>query len=126
MYCSAVLYAVIAFERFLPICFPLWHRVYITKRHIWSSTLAWLVSVVIAVIAMVFNFFFHNQHGETIFTVCYSLISVVVFIIIVLFITTFVKACHSINAQPTQSNHGNNLKKQVRLTMIFFIMFIAF
>ena len=125
LYCSTLLYAVIASERFLSISFPLWHRVHVTKRHIWSSImLVWLFSIVLAI--FIFFSFISINGLRIIVNMCYSLTSVVVFIIIVLFITTFARACHSINTQPTLSNLGNSLKKQVRLTMIFFIMFIAF
>ena len=125
LHCSVLLYGVISFERFLSICFPLWHRVHLRKRHIWFSiALVWIVSVIITTPILIGFFLLKGLY--MIFIVCYSLMSVVVFIIIILFIITFVKASPSINTQPPQANPGNNMKKQIRLTMVFFIMFMAF
>ena len=45
---SLLLYTVIAIERFLSIYLPLWHRVYLTKKHLWVSVIiSWVVSIVL-------------------------------------------------------------------------------
>ena len=126
IFSSALLHNVIATERLLSISFPLWHRVYLLKKHIWISvTVLWTVSIVIGFCNIIIEILNVKRIIFTWFvniSICLS-----VGITTILFIITFIKALVSIKSEPTQSiSNRTNWKKQLRLTAIFFVMFISF
>ena len=117
LFSSILLYAVIALERFLAIAYPLWHRVHVSKKHIWIAVLSsWIITIVLSVF---------NQLFKTLMR--FILMSLMIVINIILFVATFIKAKYSTNLQPGESNQLSiSLRKQFRLTMVFFAMFMAF
>ena len=125
---SLLLYAIIAIERFLCIYFPLWHRVRLTKRHIWNCVvIIWLVSIVLGVCYSVILFSLSDNTVP--YVLIYILGTTLVVIITILFIATFIRAflslrSHQVNSA-TQNRHAS-FRKQLRLTGIFSIMFFIF
>ena len=117
LFSSILLYAVIALERFLAITYPLRHRVHVRKKHIWLAVvISWLITTIVSVL----NILFESM-------VRFTIMSLIILINIILFVATFIKAKYSTHLQAGESNQLNiNFKKQLRLTMVFFAMFMAF
>ena len=126
---SLLLYTLIAIERFLSICFPLWHRVNLTKKHIWTSiAVIWSLSVVFSLFySMLFSQGLNELKNASL--MMYILIILFIVIVTIFFISTFVKASLSLHFSSTTSAHqqrNHSYKKQLHLTVVFFVMFSAF
>ena len=128
LFSSILLFFTIALERFLSICAPLIHRAYVHKKDMWIAVaVVWCVSIALALLMAASNYIFSRKWILDIGYTVYNLLTILVLLVILLFVVTFVKALHSIKSPPTTSNTGkNNLKKQLRLTVMFFAMFMAF
>ena len=127
VFSSALLHNIIAVERCLSIYFPLWHKVYLLKKHLWIAVIIlWIVSIVIGICNFIIEILTLNH---TIFSwfVTISICSSIV-ITTITFIATFIKAFVSIKSSQTRSisNSNTNWKKQLRLTAIFFVMFTGY
>ena len=124
---SVFMYLIIAMERFLSISHPLWHRVHVRKKRIWISIVTvWILSILMSTMCITCII---AQNCEFVVSVLLILLGVIVAVITMLFIITFIKAFQVINNPPTESNQdteSSSLRKQLRLTIVFFIMFAAF
>ena len=133
---SLFILAVIATERFLSICKPLWHRVNLRKRYIWRSILAsWLISLIISGVWLLEKYddkgnyiqdqiLYKIEYGY----IPYTILGILMLFVTFLFIFTFVKAFRSVKAQTASGSAPEitRAKKQFRLTCLFCIMFFIF
>ena len=130
IYSSLFLYTVIAFERFLAIQLPLWHRVNLRKRYMWIAVaVTWCFSMALAVLILLAFHFPSILDALIVIELDIVLQTVFLAIVIFLFILTFIKTLHSMKSQPTESastTTSTYFKKQLRITGIFFLMFMSF
>ena len=124
---SIFMYTTIASERFIALYLPLFHKTRLRKKHVWMAVAAsWSGAVIIAA-TYNFNRFF--KFSTVIDLIIEYLMYLMVAIISFLFMITFIKAFRSIHVVPSQTFQDINivnLKKHLRLTAVFFAMFMAF
>ena len=132
---SVLLFVIIAFERFLALHNPIWHKVKIQKRSIYKSVLiAWLVSACLLIFD-ISTVICGNWEGQLCKKPSYYfhwmirlLLGGLILIVIVLFLLTFIKALRAIRSRATQLAKVEHVKAklQLKLTIIFLTMFLCF
>ena len=126
---SLLLFTIIAFERFLSIQLPLWHRVNVRKKHIWIAiVLAWCFAIGFSLCIRLL--FFHSPFVNRLLVMTQKVSKTLFAVVItVLFIATFLKVLYSTRSSPKESTSiisNSYFKRQLRVTGIFFVMFMAF
>ena len=103
LFSSLLLYLIIAVERFLAICFPLWHRVHAQRKHVWISVaIIWCVSTLMATCRSLYGLYASTSRGPIpngvieMVPIVYQIFKIsfitLLTIITLLFIITFLKA----------------------------------
>ena len=118
---SVFLCTIIAIHRFVSIYFPMWHRVHLTERHVHTSIIIiWFMTIPAVILYLVYD-------KIIIFWLMYFWVAPLVMFITILFISTFIKAFLSLRPQPTRPTlQQSTFKRQLRLTVVFLIMFMEF
>ena len=123
---SLFLHTIIAVERYLSICKPMWHRVRVQRKHIWASVIfAWFISLLLT-IAGHFADLHEMKFLVGVSYTFFGILALLIIAIIVLYLVSVAEAYKSFR-MPTASNTENRrAKKQLRLTLLFFVMFAIF
>ena len=125
---SIFLHTIIAIERYLSICKPMWHRAKVQIKHIWSSVIiTWFMSLLITVICHFANGI--NTDDYMIDEVMHTLMAILAFLITlitVLYLVSVIEACKSLYMPSSSNTQKMRAKKQLRLTLLFFVMFATF
>ena len=126
---SLLLYILISSERLLSIYFPLRHRVYLRKKHIWFTVgLVWFIAIIFTSCGIVLRVFETNALG--VYLHFFSTVTLILTALItLLFVATFVKvliANKFRKNESTQKAHTSNARQNLRITLVFFVMFMAF
>ena len=113
IFLSLFIFTIISIERCISLWKPLWHRVYVLKRHIWFSIMiSWLVSSLLT--ATVPN----DLNSK--YTIALAVVAILMILITsCAFLLTFLKAFKSLQ-------ENTSIKKQLRLTGMFSAMFLVF
>ena len=124
---SVLTFTVIAIERYLSISRPLWHKTRVLKKHIYISILIlWILSTIMATIR---GYSTQCRRKNDIYLlVAQVLIALLISLVILIFILTFKAAYRAISNADT-NNHQRNvliMRKKIRLTIMFLMMFIIF
>ena len=100
---SVLLFLVIAFDRFMAIFKPFWHRANVRKRHIWISVLViWLVALIFTVIPVwMYDGIF--DLSSLYLKLLNILLGFLVVLVIALHIATFFKALVSLRHSPASA-----------------------
>ena len=143
LYSSLLLYLAIAVERFLALCFPLWHRAHVRKKYVRIVIVTlWCLSALIALCRNLYNIYYINtgSHSNVLYEInvkTYNIDSILLIMlpemITLLFIITVLRAFFGLQSPPGQSlhnvrsnTHNARIKKQLRLTRVLFVMYFAF
>ena len=127
---SLFIFLVIAFERYLSIAKPLWHRVNLRKLHIRRSIVAsWLVAMIFAAIAFYLYLKSYNGEKEIFFyytKALHGIAAILMLVVTILFSLTFYKALLSIRGKNIPGAVLSGRKKEFHITATFTVMYISF
>ena len=124
---SLCIFLVIAFERYLAIAKPIWHRVNLREKHIWRlNVITWAIAMITAAIACSLL-----SNGEIAIFFNYLKVSqaidiIQIVIITILFVLTFYKALTYIRRRNISGIVLFQKRKELHLTAIFSLMYILF
>ena len=127
---SLFIFLIIAFERYLSIVKPFWHRVHLRKTRIWRSIITiWLIAVTFAIIA--FCLYLKSYNGEADMLISYTnalqvISGLLITTVTVLFTLTFSKALVSIRRNDLSGAVLTRKKKEFTLTATFTVMYVSF
>ena len=119
---SILIYSVAAFERWLSIATPLWHRVNLKTQHIWNAVrVIWLISIGSSLPAIfvdkTYVIYYRSMQG---------LMVLFVVAISILFITTWYKAIVEVRRHHQLGSDSNGVTKELQITKIFALMYLLF
>ena len=145
---SLFIFTIIATERFLSIYKPVWHRVKMTKSRLWRAiATAWFLSIIAGVLTIIVMLNVKmDVYDDTLYNLkafLIALISILLITISTLHIWSFVLAYRSVHSSSASNNNSNSnnsnnnnssssnnttaqSKKELRLVILFAIMFIIF
>ena len=120
---SVMIYAVMAFERWMAFAKPMWHRTKLRKRHIWRAIMIlWLVSISSSILVVFVDDTLYIIYFRTMKAVMVLIMAIVT----ILFSVTFYKARKAIRGQLEVRRDLNHAKKEFHLTKVFILMYLLF
>ena len=128
---STAIFAIISIDRLISVQKPFWHRVNVQKRHLWKAVVfAWFMSLMLAAawIIIVYLPVKTKRQIAVKYNEVFGYIKIVVMITVTLtFVVNFIKAVRSVRSQQNQAATDRiRTRKQFRLTLIFFTMFMFY